>query len=320
MAVNDHLVTVFGGSGFVGRHVVSALCKAGLRVRVAVRRPDLAGHVLIAGRVGQVCALQANVRHPDSIRRAVDGADLVVNLVGTLLPTGRNTYDAVHVFGASAIARHVQAAGLSLVHVSALGADRNSSSPYAQSKARGEAAVLEALPTAIILRPSIIFGAEDRFFNRFATLARLSPIVPVIGGDAARIQPVFVGDVAEAVAKGVCGHLRAGTTYELGGPQIMSLRDVAELISKVTYRSRLQVGMPFGLARLAGKILQFLPGRMVTPDLVSLLQNGSVVSDEAILERRTLEGMGIPPSAAAAIVAAYLWRFRKAGQFERAAA
>lgn len=319
--VSDRLVTVFGGSGFLGRYVVRALCKSGFRVRVAVRRPDLAAHVLTAGVVGQVYAVQANLRYPDSVLRAAEGAEALVNLVGLLAPKGRNTFESVHVFGAGAVAKAAQQLGAKrLIQISALGADEASVSVYAKTKARGEAAALAHMPQAVILRPSVMFGPEDEFFNRLARMACLSPILPIFGGEEALLQPVFVDDVADAITVGVAGQLRPGTVYELGGPEVMTLRQVAELVLKTIRRKRYCLSVPFGLATLASQVLQFVPGSPLTPDQVSLLKSGSVVSPLAIAENRTFEGMCMEPKAAQALVEAYLWRFRRAGQFERAAA
>ena len=221
--MTDRLVTVFGGSGFIGRHTVRALAKRGYRVRVAVRRPDLAFHLQPLGNVGQIHAVQANLRYPTSIAAAVEGADAVVNLVGLLHESGRNSFEAVQAFGAGAVARAARAASATqFIQVSAIGADAASSADYARTKAKGEAAVREAFAEAVTLRPSIVFGPEDDFFNRFAAMARLSPFLPLVGGGETRFQPVFVGDVAEAIARGVDGALKPGATYELGGPEIIT--------------------------------------------------------------------------------------------------
>ncbi len=317
-AVSDRLVTVFGGSGFVGRHVVRELARRGWRVRAAVRRPDLAGHLQPLGAVGQIHAVQANLRYPASVRAAVEGADAVVNLVAILSPTGRQTFEAVHVFGARQIAASVHEAGVpTLVHVSAIGADRNSRSDYARTKAEGEEAVRAHVPSAVILRPSIIFGPEDAFFNRFAGMARLSPVLPLIGGGETRFQPVFVGDVAEAVAESVEGRARPALTYELGGPEQKSFRELMEYVLRVTHRKRVLLPVPFPLARLQARFLQLLPGAPLTVDQVTLLESDNVVSQAADREDRTLEGLGIAPTAIDAVVPSYLYRFRRSGQFDR---
>ena len=312
------LVTVFGGSGFLGRHVVRALLKRGWRVRAAVRRPDLAGHLQPLGMVGWVQPVQANVRNRASVERAVSGADAVVNLVAVLNETGRQRFDAVHVFGARAIAEATRAAGIDrLVHISAIGADTDSQSGYARSKALGEAAILETLPGATIMRPSIIFGPEDHFFNQFAGLARFLPALPLIGGGHTRFQPVFVGDVAQAIAGAVEGAAKPATVYELGGPEIKTFRECMELMLSEIDRKRLLVPLPWPLASFAASILQYLPGQLLTPDQVTLLRSDNVVSEAAERERRTLAGLGVTRTNLAAILPSYLVRFRPHGQFER---
>jgi len=314
---SDSLVTVFGGSGFLGRHLVRALAKRDYRIRVAVRRPDLAGHLQPLGRVGQIHAVQANLRYPSSIEAAVRDSDVVINLVGILFARGRQRFDAVHRFGAEQVALAAAAHGARLVHVSAIGADENASAHYARSKAAGEALVRAAVPSAVIMRPSIMFGPEDAFFNRFAALARISPALPLIGGGHTRFQPVFVGDVAAAIAEAVDGQARAATTYELGGPDVRSFKELMQFVLATIERRRLLVPWPFALAKLQAMVLQFLPNPPLTPDQVELLRADNVVSDEAKLEQRTLQGLGIAPNSMAAIVPSYLWRFRKAGQFRR---
>ncbi|MDP3318766.1 MAG: complex I NDUFA9 subunit family protein [Bosea sp. (in: a-proteobacteria)] len=327
---SQQLVTVFGGSGFVGRHVVRALVKRGYRVRVAVRRPDLAGFLQPLGMVGQIHAVQANLRYPDSVAAAVKGAAAVVNLVGILQEGGRQSSAGVQANGARAIAQACAAAGIArLVQVSAIGADRDSKSLYARSKAEGEAAVLAAVPGAVVLRPSIVFGPEDGFFNRFAALARVLPVLPLIGGGETKFQPVFVGDVAEAVARGVDGGVTGGRVYELGGPEVKSFRELLAYICEVTDRKRLLVPLPFPLARIQARILELvdtltlglLPDAIkLTRDQVTLLESDNVVSAAAVAEGRSFEGLGIAPVSVEAIVPSYLWRFRKTGQFDTARA
>jgi NADH dehydrogenase len=317
--VSDHLVTVFGGSGFVGRHLVRALARRGYRVRVAVRRPELAGFLMTAGAVGQVHAVQANLRYPDSVAAAVQGADAVVNLVGLLHESGRNTFDAVHAFGAGAVARATRDVGArALVQMSAIGADAVSPGRYGRTKAEGERAVLSEFPSAVITRPSIIFGPEDSFFNRFAAMARISPFLPLVGGGTTLFQPVFVDDVAQAIVRAVEGELKEGATYELGGPEVLTFRQLLDFVQRVTNRKRFYVSLPFKLASLNAKVLQYLPNPPLTPDQVEMLRVGNVVSEQAKAEGRTLEGMGIDPVAIEVVVPSYLWRFRKAGQFEKA--
>lgn len=317
MASNsDTLVTVFGGSGFLGRYVVRALAKRDYRIRVGVRRPELAGHLQPLGKVGQIHAVQVNLRHPASVRAAMRGSDVAVNLVGILTKSGRQTFDAVVAKGAATVAETTAAAGARLVHVSAIGADPASASAYARAKASGEKAVLAAVPSATILRPSVMFGPEDQFTNRFAALALMSPMLPLIGGGATRMQPVYVGDVAAAVADAVDGRTKAGAVYELGGPDVLSMREIMQIILRVIERERMLVPLPFAIARLKAMFLQFAPGPLkLTPDQVALLRTDNVVSNTATAAGLTLQGLGIAPDSMEAVVPQYLWRFRKAGQF-----
>ena len=312
----DTLVTVFGGSGFLGRHVVRALAKRGYRVRVAVRRPELAGFLQPLGRVGQIHAVQANLRYPASVEAAARDADVVINLVGILFERGRERFDAVQAFGAEAVALAAAAYGARLVHVSAIGAAENAPSHYARSKAMGEKLVLAAVPSAVILRPAVVFGPEDDFFNKFAAIARFAPALPLIGGGHTLFQPVFAGDVASAVAAAIEGRAKAGQVYELGGPQVQSFKQLMQFMLATIGRRRLLVPIPFALAKLQASILQLMPKPLLTPDQVELLRGDIVVSDEAKREGRTLEALGIDPIAMATIVPSYLWRFRKTGQFK----
>ena len=312
----DTLVTVFGGSGFLGRHVVRALAKRGYRVRVAVRRPELAGFLQPLGRVGQIHAVQANLRYPASVEAAARDADVVINLVGILFERGRQRFDAVQAFGAEAVALAAAAYGARLVHVSAGGAAENAPSHYARSKAMGEKLVLAAVPSAVILRPAVVFGPEDDFFNKFAAIARFAPALPLIGGGHTLFQPVFAGDVASAVAAAIEGRAKAGQVYELGGPQVQSFKQLMQFMLATIGRRRLLVPIPFALAKLQASILQLMPKPLLTPDQVELLRGDIVVSDEAKREGRTLEALGIDPIAMATIVPSYLWRFRKTGQFK----
>ncbi|MFY9840752.1 MAG: complex I NDUFA9 subunit family protein [Xanthobacteraceae bacterium] len=312
----DMLVTVFGGSGFLGRHVVRALARRGYRIRVAVRRPELAGFLQPMGRVGQINAVQANLRFPDSVSAAVGDADAVVNLVGILFESGRQRFDAVMAKGAQTVAEAAKAAAASLVHVSAIGADEHSSSRYARAKAQGERLLHEADDTAIVVRPSIVFGPEDDFFNRFAALARVSPALPLVGGGHTRMQPVFAGNVGEAIARAVDGDLKTGATYELGGPEVRTFRELMQFVLAVTHRRRLLVSVPFGLMKAQATVLQFWPKPPITRDQVELLKRDNVVGDDAKRDGRTLEGIGITPESIGAIVPSYLWRFRKTGQFD----
>ncbi|MBN8973177.1 MAG: complex I NDUFA9 subunit family protein [Rhizobiales bacterium] len=315
---SDTLVTVFGGSGFLGRHVVRALAKRGYRIRVGVRRPELAGHLQPLGKVGQIHAVQANLRYPASVEAATRGAGIVVNLVGILAGSGAQTFDAVHVKGAAAVAQAAASAGARLVHVSAIGADAESASAYARSKAAGEAAVHEASPESVIVRPSVVFGPEDDFTNRFASMARLMPLLPLIGGGATKMQPVYSGDVATAIADAVDGKAKLGTTYELGGPEVLTLREINQIILSITDRDRTLIPLPFGLTKLKALVLQFAPSPFtLTRDQVTLLQSDNVVSDAAKAAGLTLEGLGITPDSLEAVAPQYLWMFRPQGQFQR---
>ena len=315
-ANNDTLVTVFGGSGFLGRHLVRALAKRHYRIRVAVRRPELAGHLQPLGRVGQIHAVQANVRHAGSIEAAVRDADIVINLVAILFERGRQRFDTVQAYGAEQVALAAAAHGARMIHISAIGADENSPSAYSRAKAAGEKAVLAATPQATIFRPSILFGPEDDFFNRFAALARFAPALPLIGGGGTRFQPVFAGDVAEAIARAADGSARAGTTYEIGGPEVRTFKELLEYVLATTERRRLLLPVPFEIMKLQAWFLQFLPKPPLTPDQVELLKSDNVVGDDARRDGRTLQGLGIEPTAMDVIVPSYLWRFRKTGQFK----
>jgi len=311
------LVTVFGGSGFLGRHVVRELARRGYRIRAAVRRPELAGHLQPLGNMGQIHAVQANIRVRWSIDRAVEGADHVVNLVGILYESGPQAFAAVHAAGARAVAEAAAAVGAGLTHGSAIGADPGSASAYARSKAEGEQAVLETVPAAVIFRPSIMFGPEDDFFNRFAAMARLSPVLPLIGGGRTKFQPVYVGDVAEAFARSVEGEVTGGRIYELGGPDVRSFRELLEDMLAVVGRRRLLLPVPWPLASLQAAVLGLLPRPLLTRDQVTLLKSDNVVSREAEADGRSFAGLGIRPQAAAAVLPSYLWQYRPAGQFAR---
>lgn len=312
------LVTVFGGGGFIGRHVVRALAKRGYRVRVAVRNPNLALHVVPLGNVGQIQPVQANLRMRWSVDRAVKGADCVVNLVGILHESGRQTFNAVQDFGARAVAEAARAEGARLIHVSAIGADASSSVAYARTKGQAEKAVLDIVRDAVVFRPSIVFGPDDRFFNRFAAMARLSPVLPLIGGGETKFQPVYVCDVAEAIARAVDGAVEGGRVYELGGPEVRSFRELLGDMLAVTGRKRLLVAVPWWVAKLQGRILGLLPNPLLTADQVEMLKRDNVVSGEARAEGRTLEGIGIAPQTMEAVLPDYLWQYRAAGQFTKA--
>lgn len=310
------LVTVFGGAGFLGRHVVRALAKRGYLVRAACRNPNAANYLLPLGNVGQVQPVQANLRVRWSVDRAVEGADVVVNLVAILFESGRQSFEAVHDFGARAVAEATRAAGARLVHVSAIGADPESDSDYARTKGLGERAVFETLPDSVVFRQSFMFGPEDRFFNKFANMARFTPAMPLIGGDV-RSQPVFVADVAEAIAKAVDGQAEPGKIYELGGPQVLTMRESFEEMLAAIERKRWLVPVPWWAANLQASILGLLPNPLLTTDQVKMLQKDNVVSDAAIAEGRTFAGLDIKPRTLASILPSYLWRYRTAGQFTK---
>ncbi|THD47222.1 MAG: complex I NDUFA9 subunit family protein [Bradyrhizobium sp.] len=321
----DRLATVFGGSGFVGRHIVRALARDGWRIRVAVRRPDLAGFIRPFGVVGQVELVQANLRYPESVERAIEGADAVVNAAGVKRQRGRQTYEAVHVAGAEAVARASAASGIArLVHVSGIGADAGSPNAYIASKGRGEQAVAAALASATILRPSVMFGQDDDFLNRFGALARALPVLPMFGGGATRLQPAFVGDVALAALAALKDSATAGKVYELGGPEVMSLREIMALTLKVIERRRPLVPLPFGLSLALARVTEiasalslgaFPKTLTTTRDEIELLRHDNVVSAAALADGRTLRGLGVEPQGVEAIAPSYLYRFRKTGQY-----
>jgi NADH dehydrogenase len=313
---SETLITVIGGSGFIGRHIVQALAKRGYRIRVAVRRPDLAGYVQPLGTPGQIMPVQANVRFPDSLRAVCDGAAVVINLTGVLYSAGPQSFDAIHVFGAEASATAARDSGArQFFQMSAIGANPDSASDYAKSKAEGEARARAAFPGTIVIRPSIVFGPEDDFFNRFAAMARFSPALPLIGGGTTRFQPVYCGDVAEAFARLIDAGIASGTTYELGGPEVLTFKKLLEFTLATVERKRLLIPMPWTVAKMKASVLGLLPKPLLTLDQVELLKHDNVVSAEAKREGRTLEGLGITPRSIESIVPSYLYRYRKAGQF-----
>ncbi len=312
------LICIFGGSGFVGRSVVRALAQRGFRIRVAVRRPDLAFHLQPIGDVGQIHAVQANLRYPQSLKAAMEGADAVINLVGILHESGHQTFEDVHVLGAEAIAVAATELGIKkLVHMSALGVSADSSSQYSRTKAEGAVRVQAAFRQASILEPSVLFGPEDNFFNKFASLARLTPVFPLVGGGHTKFQPLFVGDLAQAVVACLEKNDAAGRTFELGGPEVLSLAEIMEFIFTAIDRKRITVPLPFAVARFEAKFLQLFPNPILTVDQVEMLKQDSIVSAEAALQNRVLESLGIKPHAIEAIVPPYLVRFRRAGQFSQ---
>ena len=310
----NELITVFGGSGFIGRHVIRRLAKRGARVRAAVRQPNLAGYLKVMGDVGQIEPVQANIRYESSIKQAILGADKVINLVGILHESGPQKFTRVQAEGASAIARAAKAAGVrKLVHVSAIGADAASASLYARSKAAGEAAVREHFPAATIIRPSVVFGPEDDFFNRFAMLARMLPALPLIGGGHTKMQPVYAGDVADAIVRALDDAATDGKTYELGGPHIYTMKQIMEMVLEQTGRRRLLLPLPFFAARIQAALLQILPRPLLTVDQVRLLETDNIVSQGAL----TLKDLGVTqPTSAEVVLPTYLYRYRRTGQFE----
>jgi NADH dehydrogenase len=311
------LVTVFGGSGFVGRYVVRALAKQGWRIRVAMRRPHLAGDLRVMGDVGQVELMQANVRYPDSVARVMEGASACVNLVGVLYQAGKQSFDAVHVDAARSVAQAAKAAGATrFVQISAIGADQASASQYARTKAAGEAAVSGAFPGATILRPSIVFGPEDDFFNRFAGMAVRMPMLPLIGGGKTRFQPVYAGDVGAAVAACLAEPTTAGRTYELGGPGVYSFKQLMEIMLHEIQHKRALTPVPNGVAMMLGgigdlqtAILPFLPPPL-TKDQVRMLGRDNVAA-----ANDGLAALGVTPTPLESVLPQYLWKYRRGGQF-----
>jgi NADH dehydrogenase len=312
------LVTIYGGSGFVGRYIAQRMAREGWRVRVAVRRPNEALFVKPYGAVGQVEPVFCNIRDDESVRLVMQGASAVVNCVGILVEEGANRFEVVQAEGAGRIARIAAEQGVErLVHISAIGADSASASAYARSKAAGEAAVLEHFPRAVILRPSIIFGPEDQFFNRFAAMARVSPVLPLVGAST-RFQPVWVEDVAAAAVKAVVGDAAPGV-YELGGPEVKTFRELMEMMLAIIRRRRLTFDIPMPLARLQGGALDLasrltgglLTNRLLTRDQVANLARDNVVAPHV----RGLKELGIEPTPMAAVLPDYLWRFRASGQY-----
>jgi len=316
------LVTVFGGSGFVGGQIIRALARRGHRIRVAVRRPNLAYRLRMLGDVGQIEIVQANIRMPASIDRALDGAEACVNAVAVIHESGRQRFQSLHVMGARNIAEGAAARGIGrFVHISALGASPDAHSKYGRTKAAGDAAVREALPAATIVRPSIVFGQDDHFFNRFAALAGFTPALPLIGGGHTRFQPVFVADVARAVANALDLPEAAGQTYELGGPGVHSFRELMDLMLAETRRRRILLPIPFPLAAPLGwagdallavrGVFGFLPEPPITSDQIAMLRDDSVVAPGA----KGLADLGVAPTAMEPIIPTYLYRYRKGGQY-----
>ncbi|MEX0307387.1 MAG: complex I NDUFA9 subunit family protein [Ruegeria sp.] len=313
------LVTIYGGSGFVGRYIARRMAAEGWRVRVAVRRPNEAMFVRPYGAVGQVEPILCNIRDDASVAAAMHGVDAVVNCVGVLNELGKNAFDAVQAEGAERIARLASTHGIDrMVHISAIGADPESNSEYARTKAQGEAGVLQHMPSAVILRPSVIFGTEDQFFNRFAGMTRMSPFLPLVGADT-RFQPVYVDDVAQAAVRGVLGKAAAGV-YELGGPEVKSFRALMQQMLDVIHRRRIIIGMPFWVAKIMAGVLdiakfvsfQLFPNNILTRDQLKNLRRDNVVAEDA----KGFADLGIEPVSLETILPEYLWKFRPSGQYD----
>jgi len=311
------LVTVFGGSGFIGRQVVRALARGGFRIRVACRRTNLAYRLPLLGDVGQIEIAQANLRVPSSVDRALDGAEACVNLVGVLYERGRQRFHSLHAQGARVVAEAAARRKITrLVQMSAIGADPESGAKYARTKAMGEAAAREAVPKAVVIRPSVVFGPEDDFFNRFAVMATMSPVLPLPGGGATRFQPVYVGDVAAAIAACLADPATAGCTYELGGPGVFSFRELMELVLREIGRERILLPLPWPVAGLVGALgdiqADLLPiPPALTSDQVEMLRSDNVANPAL----PGLKALGVVPTAVEAVVPTYLHRYRRGGQF-----
>ena len=308
------VVTVFGGSGFIGRTLVKRLAKTGAVIRVPVRNPEHAKLLKPMGDVGQITPFRIDLGSDHEVAAAIAGAETVVNLIGILYESRGSRFEAIHGAAPGRIARAAAGAGVrQLVHVSAIGADPASPAAYARSKAAGEAALRAALPSAVILRPSIVFGPEDGFFNRFAGLARLVPVLPLIGGGHTKFQPVYVGDVADAIMAALSDPAASGKTYELGGPEILSFKELMQLMLAEIQRQCLLVPIPFGVAMLEATFLELLPVPLLTRDQVRMLKRDTVVGPGAL----TLHDLGLAPTALEAILPTYLDRFRPGGRFAR---
>ena len=321
--MSNELIVVFGGSGFIGRHVVKQLARKGYRVRVPMRRPHLGQDLRVLGDVGQIHLMQANVRFPASVAAALDGADGVVNLVGVLYEQGRQSFDAMHVGAAEAIGAAAKAAGITkVVQLSAIGADARSPAKYGRSKAAGERAMRDAVPSTVVLRPSIVFGPEDNFFNRFADMAKFAPFLPLIGSGKTKFQPVHVQDVADAVVASIARDDVRGRTFELGGPKVYSFRQLLDFVQKTINRKRgylwlpIFIARPFGmLASLGSKILPIAPP--LTGDQVDMLKRDNIVGASGEKGVGTIADLGVAPlETIESIVPSYLWRFRPYGQFQ----
>lgn len=304
-------VTIFGGSGFVGRYIVQKFAKKGDLIRVAVRNPVAAQFLKPLGEVGQITPVQVSLSSSESLSSVMQGSDIVINLVGILYEKGSQTFEALHVEGARNIAETASKLGIpTLLHMSALGANKDSSARYASTKARGEEMVLKYFPEATLFRPSVIFGKEDAFLNRFAQMAQISPFLPLIGGGTTRFQPVYVGDVAECFLRASLLKEARGKTYELGGPTIYTFKELMVYLLQTIHRKRFLLPLPFSLAKAIGAVAQFLPTPPLTPDQVELLKTDNVVSPQAL----TAEDLGVPPKALEAIAPLYLAHYRPRGR------
>ena len=304
-------VTIFGGSGFVGRYIVQKFAKNGDKIRVAVRHPLAAQFLKPLGEVGQITAVQASLSSPENLSHLMQGSDVVINLVGILYEQGAQTFEKVHVEGAKNIAETATKLGVpTLIHMSALGANKNSHARYASTKARGEEIVLRSYPNATVFRPSVIFGREDAFLNRFAQMALISPFLPLIGGGKTRFQPVYVGDVAECFFNASSLKNAKGKTYELGGPSIYTFKELMDYLLQTIHRKRLLLPLPFGLAKAMGMVAQFLPTPPLTPDQVELLKTDNVLSQRA----KNAKDLGVPLKALESIAPLYLARYRPRGE------
>ena len=312
--MRNRRTAVLGGSGFIGRYIVQRLATRGDVIPVGCRRAEEAKFLKPLGDVGQIATLNLTIGDEQILPAFLAGNDALVNCVGILRESGSQTFDRVHHTGPGRLARLAREAGIErFVHISAIGADPRSSSAYARTKAAGEAAVRDAFPTVTILRPSVVFGAEDQFFNRFAAMATISPVLPLIGGGHTRFQPVYVGDVADAVVKCLDDPTTAGRTYELGGPKVYTFRELIELMLGEIRRKRSLVDLPFGLAAIQARLMSILPNPPLTPDQVELLKRDNVVSSGAL----TLAALGITPTAVEGVLPSYLDRFRRGGWYER---
>ena len=312
--MKQHRVAILGGSGFIGRYVVKRLAERGDVLTVGGRHAADAKFLRLKGDVGQVGLVNVAIDDENLLPAFVAGNDAVVNLVGLLHERGRQRFELVHQVAPARLARLAREAGVPrLVHISAIGADLRSTSAYSRTKAAGEEAVRDAFPTATILRPSVVFGPEDQFFNRLAAMAMVSPVMPLIGGGDTRLQPVYVGDVADAVVRVIDDSATAGRTYELGGPRVYTLRALTELLLVEIRRKRLLIDLPFGLASLQARLLSLLPNPPLTPDQVELLKSDNIVSSGAL----TFEALGIAPTAVEVVLPGYLDRFRRGGWYAR---